>query len=61
MQRWWLEYAALQAREASMDRREYEKARNLRVLDFPMCPDGAPGAAGPKRSIATADASTVKK
>jgi hypothetical protein len=61
VQRWWLEYAALQAREESMDRREYEKARNLRVLDFPMCPDGGSSAADPKRSIASADATAVKK
>ena len=61
MQRWWLEYAALQAREPSMDRREYEKARTLRVLDFPMCPDGGSNAADPKRSIASADAPAVKK
>jgi hypothetical protein len=61
VQRWWLEYAALQAREPSMDRREYEKARTQRLLDFPMCPDGAPSAADPERSIAKADPSAEKK
>lgn len=64
VQRWWLEYAALQAREPLMDRREYEKARNLRVLEFPMCPDGAARAAdapATKRSIASTDAAATKK
>jgi hypothetical protein len=64
VQRWWLEYAALQAREPSMDRREYEKARNLRVLDFPMCPDGAAratAAADAQRSIASTDTAATKK
>ena len=60
VQRWWLEFAALQAREPLMDRREYEKARNMRVLDFPMCPDAAPSA-DTKRSVVKADAPAVKK
>ena len=42
VQRWWLEFAALQAREPLMDRREFDKARSIKVLEFPMCPDGAP-------------------
>jgi hypothetical protein len=45
VQRWWLDYAALQAREPLMDRREYEKARGIKVLEFPMCPETAPASA----------------
>ena len=61
VQRWWLEYAALQAREPLMDRREYEKARNLRVLDFPMCPDGGPSAPAPVSTTAKVSPADVKK
>jgi hypothetical protein len=28
-----------------MDRREYEKARGIKVLEFPMCPETAPASA----------------
>ena len=61
VQRWWLEYAALQAREPLMDRREYEKARNLRVLDFPVCPDGGSSAPTPVTTTAKVSAADVKK
>jgi hypothetical protein len=54
VQRWWLDYAALQAREPLMDRREYEKASRIKVLEFPMCPDGA--APAPATDTATAKA-----
>ena len=40
VQRWWLEYAALQAREDKMDLREYEQAHQRLLLEFPMCPSG---------------------
>lgn len=37
VQRWWLDYSALRAREAVMERTEYEKARGIKLLEFPMC------------------------
>jgi hypothetical protein len=54
VQRWWLDYAALKAREPLMDHREYEKARGIKVLDFPMCPDGMTSASSIKTSTAKA-------
>lgn len=37
VQKWWLEYAELLARERSMSRREFDEARMMRLLQFPMC------------------------
>jgi len=58
VQRWWIEYAALRAREPLMDPREYAKARDLRIAEFPMCPGGA---AKPAASVANNSPSVVKK
>ncbi len=41
VQRWWLEYAALQAREKVMERTVYDQAHARKLLDFPMCVGGA--------------------
>jgi hypothetical protein len=38
VQRWWLDYAALQARQPQMERAAYEQARGRMLLEFPMCP-----------------------
>jgi hypothetical protein len=43
VQRWWLEYAALQARETVMERTVYDEAHARKLLDFPMCVGGATG------------------
>jgi hypothetical protein len=51
VQRWWLDYAALKAREPLMDRREYEKAHGTKVLEFPLCPDVA--SASPLKTAVT--------
>jgi hypothetical protein len=51
VQRWWLEYAALQAREDKMDIREYEQAHQRLLLEFPMCPTGT--TTGTKTAAAT--------
>ena len=40
VQRWWLDYAALIAREGKMDLREFEQAHQRLLLEFPMCPSG---------------------
>lgn len=37
VQKWWLEYEALLARESSMNFREFWVARDLKLLEFPMC------------------------
>ena len=37
VQKWWLEYEALLAREGSMSFREFRAARDLKLLEFPMC------------------------
>jgi len=37
VQRWWLDYAALQARESQMEWREYERVQGRMLLEFPMC------------------------
>jgi hypothetical protein len=37
VQRWWLEYAALKAREKVMDYRSFENARNQLLLALPQC------------------------
>jgi hypothetical protein len=37
VQRWWLEYAALGAREHIMDYREYQNARSQLLLALPQC------------------------
>ena len=41
VQKWWLEYAALKAREASMSRAEYQQARTVLLLSLPACADPA--------------------
>lgn len=43
VQKWWLEYAELLARRHLMSHRQFEEARMLRLLEFPMCaePDKA--------------------
>src|SRR5690349_18982933 len=38
-QKWWLEYAALKARESSMSRAEYQEARMQLLLSMPVCAD----------------------
>lgn len=42
VQRWWLEYAALSAREHVMDFREYQNARSQLLLALPQCAPPAP-------------------
>jgi len=37
VQRWWLEYAALQAREHEMEPRVYDQAHGRKLLEFPVC------------------------
>lgn len=37
VQKWWLEYAALQARETSMSRTDFLQARANLLLSLPMC------------------------
>ncbi len=41
VQRWWLDYAALLAREKTMDRSLYDQAHARQLLEFPMCTRGA--------------------
>ena len=38
VQRWWLDYSALLAREKIMDRRVFQTAHARQLLDFPVCP-----------------------
>jgi hypothetical protein len=43
VQRWWLERAALEAREKVMDIRSFQNARDRLLLEFPQCaPAGKP-------------------
>jgi hypothetical protein len=37
VQRWWLERAALEAREKVMDVRSFQKARDRLLMEFPQC------------------------
>jgi hypothetical protein len=37
VQKWWLEYAALQARAETMSYRSFQEARGRLLLEFPMC------------------------
>ncbi|HUQ12371.1 MAG TPA: hypothetical protein VM146_18820 [Steroidobacteraceae bacterium] len=41
IQKWWLEYAALKAREPAMSRAEYHQARMQLLLSLPACADPA--------------------
>src|SRR5512134_3305120 len=41
VQRWWLERAALEARQKVMDFRTFEKARERLLLEFPQCAPSA--------------------
>src|SRR5687767_8408802 len=41
VQKWWLEHAALRARESAMDYRAYQQARERQLLEFPMCAPAA--------------------
>jgi hypothetical protein len=40
VQRWWLEYAALLAREQAMEKTLYKQAHARQLLEFPLCPTG---------------------
>lgn len=37
VQKWWLEFAALLARESKMSYREFSAARHVKLLEFPQC------------------------
>jgi len=37
VQKWWLEFESLLARQDSMSYREFSTARDLKLLEFPMC------------------------
>jgi len=37
VQKWWLEFESLLARQDSMSYREFSAARDLKLLEFPMC------------------------
>jgi hypothetical protein len=39
VQKWWFQYAALEAKSSKMEYREYESARQLLFLEFPLCVD----------------------
>ncbi len=41
VQKWWLEYAALQAREPVMERRVFLTAKARLLMELPQCPDTA--------------------
>jgi hypothetical protein len=57
VQRWWLDYSALRAREPVMEHTEYEKARGIKLLEFPMC-SASPT---PETAIAKANIPDAKK
>jgi hypothetical protein len=57
VQRWWLDYSALRARETIMEDSEYEKARGIKLMEFPMC-SGSPT---PETAIAKANIHDAKK
>lgn len=41
VQKWWLEYSAVLAREDVMTRLDFENARHLKLLEFPQCATAA--------------------
>jgi hypothetical protein len=53
VQKWWLEYAALKAREPVMGRSEYQQARNQLLLSLPICADPAKTVPPPAQIVET--------
>jgi hypothetical protein len=49
VQKWWLEYAALKAREPNLSRAEYQQARMQLLLSLPACAGPANAGTPPKQ------------
>ena len=54
VQKWWLEYAALLARERAMTQEEFFAAKQLKLLEFPHCATAARAEAQKTSDLTTA-------